>query len=188
MDIIRIDRDRVRVLLSNEELGEMDLDASSLSPDSPRLTELLSAVMEAVKEETGFSVENERAVVRASIHESGVTLMISHTRRGNRKNGMRAVRRNDTVVFEIPDFDGLCGLLCNIKAEYIRRMCLYIFAKRFYLAVPRGEIPVLIYEYSMHNRCSPVAESVAAEYGVRIAEGETLCKMADCVKKMQKNY
>lgn len=187
MKIIRIEQDRIKVELTADDLQDMNIDISKLTPNSPELSLFLCDIMDAVKEETGFSLDSGQVVVEASSGEGGIVLMLSRIRRGidrSRIRGVRAVRKNETVIFEFYRFEDLAGLLLNIDRKYIENMRLYMYHSEFYLAVPRSGIPVLIYEYSMKNRRSSVAESILAEYGRFIADGDKLCIMANDLKKI----
>lgn len=188
MKIIRIEQDRIKVILSKDDLTDMNIDIASLTPDSPELSLFLCEIMDAVKAETGFSVESGQVIVEAAASGDGIILLLSRTgQRPDRARirGVRAVRKNETVIFEFSDFDDIAGLLANIDGVYVSKMRLYICFSRFYLAVPRNSIPVLIYEYSMHNRRTSVAESILREHGQFIAEGTKLCKIADILKKIK---
>ncbi len=188
MKIIRIEQDRIKVVLSEDDLTDMNIDIANLTPDSPELSLFLCEIMEAVKAETGFSLESGQVIVEASAADDGIILMLSHARRiadRGRIRGVRAVRRKQTVIFEFGEFDDITALLVNIDRSYILKMRLYVCRDNFYLAVPRRGIPVLIYEYSMHNRRASVAESILCEHGRLIAEGENLCKIADALKKIK---
>ena len=97
---------------------------------------------------------------------------------------MHPVRKNESAVFEFLSFDNLMGLIKNISPVYLVPMRLYSYSDKFYLAVPKRHIPILIYEYSFKNKKSPVAESVLSEYGKLLAGGYKLMKMATGLKKL----
>lgn len=188
MKIIRIEQDRIKVILSEDDLTDMNIDIASLTPDSPELSLFLCEIMDAVKAETGFSLESGQVIVEATASDNGIILLLSRTGQRTdraRIRGVRAVRKNETVIFEFISFDDVADLLANINGIYTSKMRLYVCFSRFYLAVPRNSIPVLIYEYSMHNRRTSVAESILSEHGRLIAEGTKLCKIADILKKIK---
>ena len=188
MKIIRIEQDRIKVILSEDDLTDMNIDIANLTPDSPELSLFLCEIMDAVKAETGFSIESGQVVVEAAASDDGIVLLLSRIRQRTdrtRIRGVRAVRKNETVIFEFTSFEDVAGLLANIDGIYVSKMRLYICYGGFYLAVPRNSIPILIYEYSMHNRRTSVAESILSEHGRLIADGTKLCKMADTLKKIK---
>ncbi len=187
MKIVKLEADKVKVILSSSDLKGLDIDAETISPDSPELSPFLCKVLEAVKEETGFSVDEEQVIVEATRNDGGLVLMISkmakHAER-SKLHAVRAVRRNESAVFEFGAFEDLLDMLKNAAPVYIINMRLYGYRGRFYLAVPKRRIPVLIYEYSLKCRKAPIAEAIVAEYGSFLAGGYRLCSMAAGIKKL----
>lgn len=187
MKIIKLEQDRIKVILSDSDLMEMNIDISDLTPNSPELSLFMCEVMDAVKAETGFSADQGQVIVEATSCDDGIVLMLTKIKKGYpyaKIRGVRAVKKNECILFEFADFDALLGMLINIDCKYVANMNLYKYMNRFYLAVPRGKIPLLIYEYSLRSRRSAVAESVVAEYGRLIAGGYKLADMALDLKKM----
>lgn len=182
MKIVKLESDRIKVILSESDLESMHINPQTLSPSSPELTLFLCEVMTAVKKETGFSLEQGQALVEATKSDDGIVLIISRTS----EEGIRIqpAKKNDCAVFEFLSFDNLTGLIKNISPAYLVPMRLYSYSGKFYLAVPKRRIPILIYEYSFKNRKSPVAESVLLEYGQLLAGGYRLMKMASGLKKL----
>ncbi len=182
MKIIKLEQDRVKVILSEDDLAAMNIDASAITPDSAKLSLFMCEVMEAVKAQTGFSAEKGQVIVDATSSDGGMVLILS------KRAGVRLIgahhRKNEYVMFEFSDFDALSGLLVNIDTDYAVSMRLYKYKNRFYMAVPRRRIPILIYEYSLKNRRSPVAESVVSEYGRLLAGGYKLADIVSDLKKM----
>lgn len=184
MKIVRLEQDRIKVILSDSELMNMNIDIETLIPDSPELSTFLCEVMEAVKEETGFSAETGQVVVEATVSGGGIVLILSKKAK-NRIKGVRAVRKNENVVFEFNGFNDLSGFLLNINTAYLWDMRLYRYLNKFYIAVNRQRIPIIIYEYSMHNRRLSVAENMLSEYGTAVAGGKELIKLVSELKKIE---
>lgn len=182
MKIVKLEADKIKVILSESDLENMHINPHTLSPSSPELTMFLCEVMTAVKEETGFCAEQGQALVEATKSDSGITLIIS--RQGDEGIRVQSARKPDCAVFEFLSFDNLMGLIKNISPTYLVPMRLYSYDGKFYLAIPKRRIPILIYEYSFKNRKSPVAESVLSEYGKLLAGGYRLMKMAAGLKKL----
>lgn len=185
MKIIRLAPDRIRVVLSEGDLSNMKIDAKALTPDSPKLSVFLCNILAAVREETGFSAEDGQIVAEAITGADGMILELSHApkdRRGGYKE--EKVVKKDSIMFEIVGFDSLAGMLKNISPTHLLSMRLYTCDGKFYIAVPKRRIPAILYEYSLKNRRSAVAESKIAEYGRLIAGGYRLICMASALKKM----
>ena len=181
MKIVRLEPDRVRVFLSEGDLSDLKIDVDAITPDSPKLGMFLYHVLEVVKEETGFSEEDGQIIAEATPDSGGIVLELSHAK--SLKKPPKPPRK-DSVVFEIVGFDNLSGMLKNTSPVHLLNMRLYVLEGKFYVAVPRRRIPVIIYEYSLKNRKSPVFEAKVAEYGRLIAGGYRLMCMAAALKKI----
>lgn len=182
MKIIRLEADRIKVFLSERDLSDMHIDASSLSPDSPELSLFLCEVLDAVKAETGFSAEQGQIIAEATNNGDGIELMLSHVKKAPSKG--RGSQRSGYTTFEFSGFDSLCGMLINVAPPYLAAMRLYTYRDRFYLAVPRRKIPALVYEYSIKNHRTSPAESFLGEHGKLLADGYRLLCMSFALKKM----
>lgn len=184
MKIVRLEQDRIKVVLSDIDLKNMNISLGSLSPDSPELNLFLYEVMDAVKAETGFSAEQGQVLVEATQEADGIVLMLSRSSKA-KSRGAGIIRKNEYAVFEFLSFENLSGMLQNVSPAYLLNMRLYSYNDKFYLAVPRRRIPILIYEYSFKNRKSSVVESVLSEYGSLLAGGYKLMCMSIGLKKLK---
>lgn len=182
MKIVRLTPDRVRVFLTGGDLCDMKIDAAALSPDSPRLSLFLYEILEAVKEETGFSILDGQVVAEATPRADGIVLELSKTQKREQKS--ERVIKKDSIVFEITGFETLSEMLKNTHTAYLLNMRLYSYEGNYYVAVPKRRVPAIMYEYSLKNRKSTVAESKIAEYGRLIAGGYRLMCMATALKKI----
>ncbi len=182
MKIVRLAPDRVRVFLTVGDLCDMKIDSESLTPDSPRLSLFLYEILEAVKEETGFSLADGQVVAEATPKEDGIILELSHLA-GREQKPARNIKK-DSIIFEIAGFEALSGMLKNIQTAYLINMRLYFCDGNYYVAVPKKRVPAIIYEYALKSRKSAIAESKIAEYGRLIAGGYRLMCMAAALKKI----
>lgn len=186
MKIIRLAQDRIKVILSDDELLEMNIDIKNITPDSPELKIFLHDIMEVVQEEVGYASDDGRTMVEATIFSGGIVLIISRVKNPAAKSvGIRAVCKKDNIVFKFCGFDALTGFLINTEAENLSVMRLYQCGEDFYLAIPRNAVPIIIYEYAMHNCRACYAESVSSEYGILIADGSELINMVQILKKIK---
>ncbi|MCR4719300.1 MAG: adaptor protein MecA [Firmicutes bacterium] len=186
MKIIRVEQDRIKVVLSESELIDMNIDIENLSPNSPELSGFLRIVMDEVRRETGFSLENGQVMVEASTYKDGIILMLYKTkmRDKNKIKGVKVAGKKDSTVFEFCSFDDLSTMLLNTEKRYILSMRLYRHKGNFYIAIPKNCIPFLMYEFSLKPRKSSVSESVLSEYGHFLADGNKLMIMTDGLKKI----
>ena len=180
MKIVKLAHDRVRVFLTAYDLLDMKIDSRELRPDSPGLSLFLYEILEAVKKETGFSMQDGQVVAEATPKEDGIILELSHPDERERAKPVK----KDSIVFEISGFDALSSLLKNIQMAYLLNMRLYFCDGNYYMAVPKKRVPAIIYEYALKSRKSAVAECKIAEYGRLIAGGYRLMCMASALKKI----
>ena len=181
MKIVKLAHDRVRVFLTLADLFEMKIDTEELTPDSPQLSLFLYEILEAVKEETGFSMADGQVVAEAMPKEDGIILELSHP--DGREQRVKPIKK-DSVIFEITSFEALSSMLKNIQTAYLLNMRLYFCDGNYYVAVPKKRVPAIIHEYALKSRKSAVAESKIAEYGRLIAGGYRLMCMASALKKI----
>ena len=182
MKIIQLKEDKVKVTLSHTELLDMDISLDNLTVGSPELSIFLFRVIEAVKRKTSFWADKDEIIVEATKNAGGITLVLS---RLTDQKAAALYRRKSTqsVIFELERFYDFCEFLKNISPYYILSMRLYRYDQRFYLALPRHKIPVLIYEYSIKNRKSELLESFLSEYGKLLANGRNLLSISSFLKK-----
>lgn len=186
MKIIRLEQDRIKVILSENDLIDMDIDIENLVPNSPELSGFLRTVMETVRRETGFSIDGGQVMVEATTYCGGIVLMLSRTKVKDKSKikGVKVAGKKESVIFEFCDFDDLAGMLLNAEKRYILTMRLYRYKDSFYVAIPKNSIPFLMYEFSLNRKKSAVSESILAEYGHLLADGNKLFCMADRLKKI----
>ncbi len=181
MKIIKLESKKIEVLVSEEELIGMDITPSALLPPSPQLSRFLGHVLDKIESETGFGAFEEQVVIEAEVKNSGIVLTLSGL---SKKSPYKISKKIYSVLFEFPEFDDLSALLQNIPTAHLFGMRLYAYSDRFFLAVPRRNIPVIIYEYSLKKRKSSISESIIAEHGKKLADGYGLACMAAELKKI----
>ncbi len=181
MKIVKLAHDRVRVFLTVGDLLEMKIDSGTLTPESPQLSLFLYEILEAVKEETGFSLQDGQVVAEATPKDDGIILELSHLE--GKEQRVKPIKK-DSIIFEITGFEALSSMLKNIQAAYLLNMRLYFCDGNYYVAVPKKRVPAIIYEYALKSQKSAIAESKIAEYGRLIAGGYRLMCMASALKKI----
>lgn len=186
MKIVRLEQDKIKVILSESDLIDMNIDVENLLPNSPELSMFLRTVMDAVRRETGFSLENGQVLVEATTYCGGIILMLSRAKvkeKGKIK-GVKVTGKKESTVFEFCKFDDLAGMLINAEKRHVLSMRLYKYKNSFYIAIPKNSVPFLVYEFSLSSKKSAVSESILSEYGNFLADGNKLSLMANGLKKI----
>lgn len=178
MKIIRLDSDRVKVLLTANDLLDMNIDKETLSPTSSKLGTFLYDILTVVRAETGFGTEGGQVVAEATPVSGGLELVLSCP-----KSDAESPRAF-SVAFEFLDRESLLGAIGSIPPSYLVSMRLYTYGGKFYLSVPRRRVPAVIYEFSFKNSKSSLAESFLCEHATLVADGYRLLCMYFGIKKM----
>lgn len=193
MRIEKIEGNKIRVTLFQEDLDCYHIDVKMLRPDSPQLHTFLFKIMEKVKRETGFNPYTGQIVVEAKPSPEGIVLVVTKISehkpkavKGAAGIRVRAVKRARPKkrIYCFDSFLDLCGAFEHIQTELLGR--LYCTEDRFYLVSENGpdgydrltEFGALI----GHGR---VTEAFLAEHGRLIAQGSGLREMAAYVKNLK---
>jgi len=183
MKIVKLEKDKIKVILTQSDLDNMDIDINDITPNSPEISKFLSEILRTVKEETGFTIEDSQTVVEATTFGMGVILVFSKVKK-NYVKGIKAIKKDDRVAYEFFGFDDLLGLLVNVDYASILDMRLYQYMNSFFITLPKNNVPILIYEYSLKNRSSCIAESLLSEYGRFLGDGKSILAMVLELKKI----
>ena len=190
MRIERVEGNRkIRVLLSQDDLHEMNINIRTLTPDSPELHSFLFRVMEYVRRETGFNVRDGQVVVEASPLGEGVVLTVTKIEQERRPRRINAysVRAKKKIysdkIYRFADFEALCAYFRLADTDMAGRMRLYSYEKKFFVAA--ATVDRRIYEFA---ECIPPignSERFLIEHGSLIAQGEALKNMAIGIKNLK---
>ena len=162
----------------------MHIDLERLSPNSPELNSFLGEVLKEVKDETGFSVGDGKVLAEATPDSKGIILDLCHIPENARLQDAAKPQKRDSIVFEMSGFEPLTEMLKNVSTQQLLGMRLYSMDGKFYVSVPKKRTPAVMYEFSLKNSKSPVAESKLSEYGRLIAGGYRLMHMGAMLKKI----
>lgn len=189
MRIERVEGNRkIRVMLSEDDLLEMNINIRMLTPDSPELHCFLFRVMEYVKRETGFNAKNGQVLVEASPSDGGVILTVTkiECKKPISRSDMKSVRAKKKVYpdvcYRFWSFDAMCKYLC-IKEDKMSDMRLYKL-EDYYFAVS-SEKDERILEFAERLIGAASNERFLFEHGSRVAEGAELENLINGIKNMQ---
>lgn len=191
MRIERLEGNRkIRVLLSKDDLDEMNINIKTITPDSPDLHRFLFRIMEYIKRETGFVAEHGQVMVEASPQQDGVILTVTRIEqtRETGKRRLRTVRAKSKAVIpelyicRFYDFDAMCKYfsVADLSDEFCGKLFEYDGA--FYLC--SGMYPKYITEFAELTERGKSAELFLFEQAKLVAEGEELNKMIKNIKNM----
>ncbi len=191
MRIERLEGNRkIRVLLSEDDLNEMNINIKRMTPDSPELHRFLFRIMEYIKRETGFVAEHGQVMVEASPQHNGVILTVtrieqrSEIARRNIKSvrARRKIRKQTGFICRFYDFDAMCRYFA--ASDLSEDFCgsLYEYENEFYLS--SCVYPKYITEFAEMTDRGIEGELFFKEHGKLVAEGEGLKVMIENVKNL----
>jgi adapter protein MecA 1/2 len=99
MKIERVNRDKIRIYLSAEELVERGIKRDEMVGPFPHLHDLLMEMMEKAADEIGFEAEGPLAVEVFSMASQGMVLVVTRPTRNQNNN------KNDDKDEDDEDYD-----------------------------------------------------------------------------------
>lgn len=192
MRIERVDGNRrIKVLLTQNDLIEMNINVHTLTAESPELHGFIFKVMDYINRETGFNAKSGQIVVEASPSEEGVVLTVTKIQpeaKPAKKPMQRAVRAKSAApkrrLFRFLDFDALSGYMCLADDAVFENASLYEYDGAYFLMTDSADN--IIAEFSVKIPASVGSgERFFAEHGSIVAENEQLVKMAAEIKKLK---
>ncbi len=192
MRIERVDGNRrIKVLLTQNDLDEMNINMHTLTSESPELHGFIFKVMEYLSRETGFNAKSGQIVVEASPADEGVVLTVTKIqseKKPAKKPLQKSVRAKATVskkrLYRFLDFDALSGYMCLTDDKVFECGSLFEYNGAYFLWTDSADN--VIAEFSVKIPSSVGSgERFFAEYGSLVAENEQLVKMAAEIKKLK---
>ena len=190
MKIERVEGNRkVRVLLTENDLTEMNINIRTLTSDSPELTSFLYKVMDYINKETGFNAKSGQIVIEASPADGGVVLTVTKitperkTVKIDPKTIKAKKKENSKKLFRFADFDALTSYLILADENNLLDMKLYSYKDSFFIVstVSDSYLP----EFSDRITAFSTNDIFLSEHARHIASGEKLVSMAEGIKKLK---
>ncbi|MBS7299152.1 MAG: adaptor protein MecA [Eubacteriales bacterium] len=180
---------KVRVLLTQNDLSEMNISLRTLTSDSPELSDFLYKIMDYINHETGFNAKSGQIVIEASPADGGVILTVTKItptkKRVNPKIKSVKVKNKEASVkiYQFATFENLSEYLSIANSDMFSNTKLYSYNSSFYLIMTNTDSKIL--EFA--DKLSPfgVDEVFFNEHGNLIAESEVLANMASELKKLK---
>lgn len=187
MKIMKLENDRIKVVLSDNDLIKLDVNFENISPESPEMSIFLTKILKAIGDETGIVIDEGQILIEAGKEGDCVVLIISKAQHGfslGKRRKLKTMPKSDRIIFEISAFDELFMMLANVNEKVLERMRVYRYNTSFYLSVPKFPITASICEFSRRCRKNHVAEAFLSEHGKLIAQNEQVVKMAKEIKRL----
>ena len=191
MKIEKIENDKIKVSLTEEDLVFYDLSQDTVTPDSPKLHKFLFEIMDSVVKQTGFDPYSGQVVVEAFQHKSGITLLISklktvgqtiEPKKAKTVRISKNIRKNRYII---ENFHSLCKALALTSFSELKNSSIYKYEEKWYVTVfaGRNKINCILSEF-----CDSIAENMTevflTEHGELVAKGDNLISMVKGIKSL----
>lgn len=183
---------RIKVLLTESDLAEMNINVNTLRPESPELHGFIFKVMDYISRETGFNAKSGQIVVEASPSKEGVVLTVTKIR-GEQSSSAIAARKNVRVksavsskkrLYRFLDFDSLSSYMTLANSEVFAGGQLFEYNNAYFLSVSSSDNMLAEFAAKIPSSIGS-GERFFAEHGSLIAENEQLVNMASEIKKLK---
>lgn len=197
MRIERMDINRIKVILTAEDLSSMNLSVDRLQPDSGELHAFMFKLMERVKCETGFNPYNGQIMIEAQPTLDGITLLVTRIGDNNANSvrpkykNVRAVKKKTIIktgIYHFKEFNTLCGAFKTLDGDMLAKSALYRMNGEYYLVICTDlmfdDYHSLMSEFCDDYSYPTLYENMLREHGECIARGSGLTDMIDKIKKL----
>lgn len=142
MKLERLNTNKIKVTLTNDDLHEWNLNIEKLTHNSPEAQELFYELMRRAETELAFRAEGEQLLVEAIPSKGdGFVMLISKAGRAEaepQRNKLRRpkVRQKPTYwIFSFPTFDDTVDACKRISRRFVGASHLYKYNGRYYLSL-----------------------------------------------------
>lgn len=194
MKIEKMDINKVRVVLTEEDLDSFDITLEHLTPESAELHTFLFKIMEQVKLETGFNPYNGQIIVEAKPSNNGITLMVTKIEqkpapisRQKIKNIRAKKKTLKARIYRFDKFEALCSAMAQLPTDVLVQSVLYRMDSSYYLAVSVKEFTLyhtILSEFCDEYQHPDMYEAFLKEHSEVIAEHNALVAMAEKSKNL----
>lgn len=180
---------KVRVLLTQNDLIEMNISLRTLTSDSPELSDFLYKIMDYINQETGFNAKSGQIVIEASPADGGVILTVTKIAPAKKRinpnvKSVKVKKKEASVkIYQFSTFENLSEYLSIANSDMFSNTKLYSYNGSFYLIMT--DTDSLIFEFA--DKISPIGidEVFFKEHGQLIAEDVRLINMSTELKKLK---
>ena len=168
MKIKKINDDKLKIILSSNDLDEKNIDIDSFLANPIESQNLFFEILDLAEEKYDFDIDNNRAVIEAiSLDNNIFILTITKL-----KNDSCTYCDNNSTIYRFDDINDLLNFYSFIKEKNIKLIdpFIYQFADKYYFFNNEKNINLenilLEFSYPIHNY--NLAQDVFMEYGHKL--------------------
>ena len=201
MKIERISHNKIKVILSADDLKEWNIDFDSLSYSSIEAQEMFWSLMEQAERETGFYVDDSQLIIEAMPFDAeGFVIIITrvddeddfesihkYIKNKYRKSELKVKKRNkktstNKLIYIFSEFDHVCDACKRLLSVSIDDSALYQHKDFYYLVLTKNsaldihleEIETMLVEYGKKVNYPLIQEGFLNEHGTKIIENDAI--------------
>ncbi|OEF98512.1 adaptor protein MecA [Desulfuribacillus alkaliarsenatis] len=184
MRVERLNKDKVKIFMSYEDLTERGVARDDIWSDAPEIHELLNEMMDEVYDELGFEVFGSVAIEVYALPTQGVIVII--TRGEDVSREQHAVYQvdvrlgqNNNIAFSFADFDYVIDAANNLKKYVQEKGSVYFYNGSYILLLKEGEFAADSYDsitaiLSEYGTASSFTNEYILEYAKPIIEQDAI--------------
>lgn len=193
MKFEKLTENKIRVILSTDDLDQNNVDLHSFMANSIESQDLFYTVLEKAEKEIGFATKDYKLMIEAiAVPEGNFILTLTRIKKDSLTNSKRKIQakrttlkfQNEKLIYEFNSFDYFCEF-CNYLnlnnpslAKKLKKAKLYTYHTKYYLCLHTSNIVIeelkylhyTLLEFSEYIRTSILFESKLTEYGKLIAK------------------
>ncbi len=187
MRVERINNNKIKIFLTNDDLNDRGLKKEDLWSDVPRVHEFFNEIMEEAYEQIGFQITGPIAVEIFALPAQGMVIVVTN---GNDKHNEEenygdlyslemTLEVGDTIIYAFDDFECLLGAIERVNSYLVYGGQLHFYNEKYYLVfdvldVIEKELDGFISLLSEFGSVSSITKTLLDEYGkLIVAEDAT---------------
>lgn len=199
MRIEKLHPNQIRVVVTEEDLQNLNISIDKLGTDSVELHSFLFKIMDRVQHETGFDPHDGQIMIQARASIDGMSILVTRVKTFNTKKeviekykGAKPVIKNSAgkaYIYKFKNFDTLCMGLKGICGDVLWNTQLCRMDDEYYVIIStRADMEKMhlrFCEFCDEYKFPNMYADVIKEHGEIIAENDSLVNM---VKKISELY
>ena len=176
MKIEKIDDNKIKVVLSYDDILSLNLDITEIRPDSKDAERLFSDILNKASEETGFSISNSKFMIEAiPSYKDGYVMFVTKLSKG------KTISELYMTIYAFSGIEILKSAYEIIKGKFEGDFEIYSLDGVFYLILfgkQGGDfeyIKVILVDYGKCIKTPEIFIGVLEEYGEKLSVPLSLC-------------
>ncbi len=165
MQIKKINNDKLKIILSSNDLSEKNIDIDSFLSNSVESQNLFFEILDLAEEEYDFNIENNKAIVETiSLDNNIFVLTITKLKNDT------LTYQNSSRIYCFNNIDDIFHIDSLAVKELIKKAYIYKYNDRFYLIFEEvnPSIETILSEFSSPVKDYSYLSDILIEYGEKI--------------------